>query len=116
MGKNLTLGDYVTTCYSSPFAIQMQFEIEEMKNVASVPHAFGKYGAFPLTLLKKTRRPKVVKQIKSKREFIVNEEINHPKFGKGRVVEVFEYKVQISFKSGKTLDFISALLEKSLIN
>ena len=113
--SKLTLGDYVTTCYSSPIAIQMKFEIEEIKNVANVPHAFGKYGAFPLKLLKKTKRPKVVKQIKSKRQFIVNEEINHPKFGKGNVVEVFEFKVQVTFESGKTLDFVSAILEKNLI-
>lgn len=113
--SNLTLGDYVTTCYSSPFVFQLQFEIEEIKNVANVPHAFGKYGAFPLTLLKKTKRPKVVKQIKPKRQFIVNEEINHPKFGIGYVVEVFEYKVTISFESGKILDFTSAILEKNLI-
>ena len=113
--KNLNLGDYVTTCYSSPIAIQMQFEIEEIKNVANVPHAFGKYGSFPLTLLKKTKRPKVVKQIKPKRQFIVNEEITHPKFGKGNVVEVFEYNVTITFESGKTLDFVSAILEKNLI-
>lgn len=113
--SKLTLGDYVTTCYSSPIAIQMQFEIEEMKKVANVPHAFGKYGAFPLTLLKKTKRPNVVKQIKPKRQFIVDEEINHPKFGKGNVVEVFEYKVTITFESGKTLELISAILEKNLI-
>ena len=113
--SKLTLGDYVTTCYSSPIAIQMKFEIEEMKNVANIPHAFGKYGAFPLTLLKKTKRPKVVKKIKPKRQFIVNEEINHTKFGKGNVVEVFEFKVQVTFESGKTLDFVSAILEKNLI-
>ena len=70
---------------------------------------------YPLTLLKKTKRPKVVKQIKPKRQFIFNEEINHPKFGKGNVVEVFEYKVTITFESGKTLDFVSAILEKNLI-
>lgn len=113
--SNLTLGDYVTTCYSSPIAIQMKFEIEEMKNVANVPHAFGKYGAFPLTILKKAKRPKVVKQVKSKRQFVLNEKINHPKFGKGNVVEVFEYKVTITFESGKKLDFVSAILEKNLI-
>lgn len=113
--SKLTLGDYVTTCYSSPIAIQMEFEIEEIKNVSNIPYAFGKYGSFPLTLLKKTKRPKVVKQIKPKRQFIVNEEINHPKFGKGNVVEVFEYKVTITFESGKTLDFVSAILEKNLI-
>lgn len=113
--SKLTLGDHVTTCYSSPIAIQMRFEIEEMKNVANVPHAFGKYGAFPLTLLKKTKRPKVVKQIKSKRQFTVNEEINHPKFGKGKVVGVFEYKVQVTFESGKTLYFVSAIFEKNLM-
>jgi len=53
--SKLKLGDYVTTCYSSPIAIQMKFEIEGIKNVANVPHAFGEYGAFPLTLLKKTK-------------------------------------------------------------
>lgn len=113
--QKLTLGDYVTTCYSSPIAIQMKFEIEEIKNVSNIPHAFGKYGPFPLTLLKKTKRPKVVKQIKPKRHFIVNEEINHPKFGKGNVDEVFEYKVIITFESGKTLNFVSAILEKIII-
>lgn len=113
--SKLTLGDYVTTCYSSPIAIQMKFEIEEIKYLANVPHGFGKYGAFPLTLLKKAKRPKVVKQIKSKRQFIVNEEINHPKFGKGKVVEVFDYRVIITFESGKTLSFVSAILEKNII-
>jgi len=112
--SKLTLGDYVTTCYSSPIAIQIQFEIEELKNISNIPHAFGKYGGFPLTFLKKAKKPKSVKQIKPKRQFMVDEEINHKKFGKGNVVEVFDYKVKITFENGKTLSFISALLEKQL--
>jgi hypothetical protein len=113
--SNLTLGDYVTTCYSSPIAIQMKFEIEEIKNIANIPHALGKYGGFPLTLLKKTKRPKAVEKIKPKRQFVVNEEINHPKFGKGNVIEVSTYKVTLIFESSKILDFVSAILEKNLI-
>lgn len=115
--SNLTLGDYVTTCYSSPIAIQIQFEIEEMKMIANVPHALGKYGGFPLAILKKTKRPQPIKQIKSKRKFVVNEEITHTKFGKGIIVEVLEYTVKTTFESsGKTLSLISAILEKNLLN
>lgn len=115
--SNLTLGDYVTTCYSSPMAVQMKFEIEEIKYVANVPNAFGKYGAFPLTLLKKTKRPKVVKQIKSKSQFIVGQEINEKFLGKGKIIEVLEYTVKVTFESsGKTLNMISSLLEKNLLN
>ena len=53
--------------------------------------------------------------MKPKRQFEVNEIINHPKFGKGKILEVFEYKVRVVFEDGKILSFISALLEKNLV-
>ena len=109
--SKLQIGDYVTTCYSSPIAIQSKFEIEEIRDVSNEPHGVGKYGAFPLRLLKKTRRPKIVKKIKSVRQFMIGEEINHPKFGKGTVIEVTSYSVRVLFESGKNLNFLSIILD-----
>ena len=112
---NVTVGDYVTTNYSNPIAIQMKFEIEEMKKVAGVVHAFGQYGGFPITLLKKTKRPVYKKQPIPKRQFTVNEVINHTKFGVGNIIEVTEDKVEVTFESGKTLKFLTYLFEKNLV-
>lgn len=50
-----------------------------------------------------------------KRLFQVDEEINHKKYGTGKVKEVFENKIVILFSDDKELKFLTYLFEQNLI-
>lgn len=47
--------------------------------------------------------------------FTVGEKIEHKKYGEGIVKEVFDFKITISFNSGKELKFVTAIFEQNLI-
>lgn len=49
-----------------------------------------------------------------KRKFMENEEINHKKYGKGKVKEVLEDKIIITFNDLKELKFLTYLFEQNL--
>lgn len=50
-----------------------------------------------------------------KRKFVVSEEIEHKKYGKGKVKEVFEDKIVVLFSDDKVLKFLTYLFEQNLI-
>lgn len=52
---------------------------------------------------------------KSKRNFIKDEKINHKKYGVGTVKEVFDFRIEIVFDSGKQLKFVTYLFEEQLL-
>lgn len=50
-----------------------------------------------------------------KRLFEIGEEILHKKYGPGKVKEVLDYRIIITFDSGKELKFVTYLFESNLI-
>lgn len=121
MANNLTIGDYVTTCYSHPIAINSEFEIEKMELVNGIPYAYGRYGGFPITLLKRKRKPNykpTFTETKPKHNFYVGEKVNHPQYGIGEIIKVNDtknYTIEVLFESGKTIKLVSSIFEKIML-